>query len=188
MCMGNCRKSAGTAQAKADRTSEGRFWPSEGRTGRAAGARFRRTVTPNPHMKRHEAITKIMSPHVITVHHGDAVSKVRQLAAEHGIHHIPVVSGENLVGIISWSDILRVSFGDTFAVDQRAVDATLDHTFTIEQLMHKDPVKLADNATVRDAAEILARGEFHAVPIVHGTKLVGIVTTTDLIRYLLEQM
>jgi len=139
-------------------------------------------------MKRHEAISKIMSTNLVTVHHGDPVSKVRQLAAEHGVHHIPVINGDQLVGIISWSDILRVSFGDAFDADQRAVDATLDHTFTIEQLMRKNPTTLNDTATVRDVAEILALGEFHSVPVVHGTKLVGIVTSTDLIKYLLEQM
>ncbi len=139
-------------------------------------------------MKRHEPISKIMSTNLVTVHHGDPVSKVRQLAAERGVHHIPVVSGDQLVGIISWSDVLRVSFGDTFDADQRSVDATLDHTFTIEQLMKKNPVTLADNACVRDAAEILAKGEFHSIPVVHGTKLVGIVTSTDLIKYLLDQI
>jgi CBS domain-containing protein len=104
------------------------------------------------------------------------------------VHHIPVVSGDQLVGIISWSDILRVSFGDTFQADQRTVDATLDHTFTIEQVMKKNPVSLQETSTVRDAAEILAGGEFHAVPVVNGGKLVGIVSTTDLIKYLLDQI
>ncbi len=139
-------------------------------------------------MKKHEPISKIMSTHLITVHHGDPISKVRQLASEHGVHHIPVVSGDQLVGIISWSDILRVSFGDVFATDQRTVDATLDHTFTIEQVMKKNPISLTETATVREAAEILARGEFHAVPVVNGGKLVGIVSTTDLIKYLLDQI
>ena len=139
-------------------------------------------------MKKHEPISKIMSTDLITVHHGDPISKVRQLASMHGVHHIPVVSGDELVGIISWSDILRVSFGDTFETDQCTVDATLDHTFSIEQVMKKNPVSLQETATVRDAAEILARGEFHAVPVVNGGKLVGIVSTTDLIKYLLDQI
>jgi CBS domain-containing protein len=139
-------------------------------------------------MKKHEPISKIMSTDLITVHHGDPISKVRQLASMHGVHHIPVVTGDQLVGIISWSDILRVSFGDTFQADQRTVDATLDHTFTIEQVMKKNPVSLQETSTVRDAAEILAGGEFHAVPVVNGGKLVGIVSTTDLIKYLLDQI
>ena len=138
-------------------------------------------------MKRNEPVSKIMSINVATVHHGDPVSKVRQIVKERGVHHIPVVNGDQLIGIVSFSDILRVSFGDTFNTDERTVDATLDHTLTLEDIMAKSPIFLQESATIREAAEILSQGNFHAVPIVHGTKLVGIVTTTDLIKYLLDQ-
>ncbi|MFM7604849.1 MAG: CBS domain-containing protein [Prosthecobacter sp.] len=46
---------------------------------------------------------------------------------------------------------------------------------------------LAESGTVREAAEILAKSNFHSLPIVNGDKLVGIVTSTDLIRYLVDQ-
>jgi len=141
-----------------------------------------------PHMKCNEFVFKIMATNLITVHHGDPVSKVRQLIREHGIEHVPVVSGQKLVGIISNSDVLRVSFGDAFQTDERAVDATLDHTMTIEQLMKSDPVAVRENAPIREAAEMLAKGDFHSLPVVgDGQKLVGLVTSTDLIRYLLDQ-
>ena len=65
-------------------------------------------------MKRNEPVSKIMSTELVTVHHGDPISKARKLIHEHGVHHIPVVSGREIVGIISLSDILRVSFGDAF--------------------------------------------------------------------------
>ncbi|MBB5030994.1 CBS domain-containing protein [Prosthecobacter vanneervenii] len=138
-------------------------------------------------MKRNDPISHIMSRNVVTAHHGDPISKVRALVRQHGVHHIPVVSGDQLVGIITWSDILRVSFGDAFHTDERTVDATLDHTLSLEQIMQKNPVTLAETGTVREAAEILAGGSFHSVPIVSGSKLVGIVTSTDIIKYLLDQ-
>ena len=138
-------------------------------------------------MKRSEPVTKIMSTHLITVHHGDPISKVSKLIEEYGMHHVPVVSGEQLVGIVSHSDVLRISFGDAFQADVRTVDATLDHTLTLEQLMQKDVVTLTESSTIREAAAILAEGKFHSLPVLHGKKLVGMVTSTDLIRYLLEQ-
>lgn len=128
-----------------------------------------------------------MSRHLVTAHHGDPISKVRQLIQEHGVHHIPVVSGDQLVGIVTWCDILRVSFGDAFSTDQRSVDATLDHSMTLEDLMRKDPVHIREDATIRDAAEVLAEGDFHALPVTRDGKLVGLVTSTDLIKYLLAQ-
>ena len=138
-------------------------------------------------MKRNEPVSKIMSTHLVTVHHGDPVSKVRQLIREHGVHHVPVVSGQTLVGIISYSDVLRVSFGDAFKADERAVDATLDHTMKLEDLMQKEPTVVREDSPIREAAKILAQGNFHALPVVSDNKkLVGMVTSTDLIRYLVE--
>jgi CBS domain-containing protein len=126
-------------------------------------------------MKRNEPISKIMSTNLVTVHHGDPFSKVRKLAQEHGVHHIPVVNGHELVGMISWTDIMRT------------VDAALDHTMKLEDIMRKDPVSMQSSSTIREAAEILTKGDFHSLPICEGKNLVGLVTTTDLIRYLHDQ-
>lgn len=105
---------------------------------------------------------------------------------ETGVHHLPAVSGDELLGIISWSDLLRVSFGDAFETDDRAVDATLDHTFTLEQVMSGDLITVTPQTTVHEAAEILCKGQFHCLPVVEDGKLVGMVTTSDLLRYLAE--
>ncbi len=140
-------------------------------------------------MKRNEPVSKIMITELVTVHHGDPISKARKLMQDEGIHHVPVVSGREIIGIISLSDILRVSIGDAFGTDQRAADATLDHTMKLEQIMHAAPRTLTKTASIRDAAEVLSKGDFHSVPIVDtdGKTLLGIVTSTDLIRYLLDQ-
>ena len=45
---------------------------------------------------------------------------------------------------------------------------------------------IPSNATVREAAEFLVSKEFHALPVVEGEDLVGIVTTTDIIRHYLK--
>jgi CBS domain-containing protein len=135
-------------------------------------------------MKKNMPVTHIMSTDLVTVHHGDPISKVRQLFSEHHLHHLPVVSGEKLVGIISWTDLMRFSYGDTFGEDERAVDATLDHTHKIEDLMNTKLVTLDANSGIRDAARILAEEDFHALPIVEGEKLVGMVTTRDLVKFL----
>jgi CBS domain-containing protein len=100
---------------------------------------------------------------------------------------MPVVNGDQLVGIVSYSDVLRVSFGDAFNTDERTVDATLDHTLKLEDLMQKDVITLTEHSTGREAAEILGQGKFHSLPVVNAGKLVGMVTSTDLIRYLVDQ-
>lgn len=138
-------------------------------------------------MKRNESISHIMTKDPITVHHGQKVSEVRQLFIEHGIHHVPVVSGKRLLGIISATDMMRLSLS-AYGSDERTMDAMLDHQFTIEQVMSKHLTTLDAKGTIREAAEKLREGRFHALPVVDEQgNLAGIVTTTDLIGYLLEQ-
>lgn len=127
-----------------------------------------------------------MSKDPVTIHQGEPVSKVRQLFKENDIHHLPVVSGRELVGIISWTDLMRVSFGDAFDQSDESVDVTLDHSMTIEDLMCSTPRTLTENHSVRDAAAILLEADFHALPVVSGRELLGIVTSKDLIKFLVS--
>ena len=139
-------------------------------------------------MKKNEPVTHIMTrnPHVI--HVGQKPSDVRRTFAENRFHHLPVVSGGKLVGMLASSDVLRF-FSDAWGTDARAMDAAVDAQYTIDQWMVKSPAKVDDHATVRDAAHVLSAGEFHAVPVTSKDgDLVGIVTSTDLIRYLIEQV
>ncbi|MFT7164459.1 MAG: CBS domain-containing membrane protein [Flavobacterium sp.] len=46
---------------------------------------------------------------------------------------------------------------------------------------------MSPTSTIRDTASILSKNEFHALPVCEGEVLVGIVTTTDVIKYFLEQ-
>ncbi|MDF1811392.1 MAG: CBS domain-containing protein [Verrucomicrobiales bacterium] len=137
-------------------------------------------------MRKNVSITHIMSKDPVTIHQGEPVSKVRQLFKENDIHHLPVVSGRELVGIISWTDLMRVSFGDAFDQSDESVDVTLDHSMTIEDLMCSTPRTLTENHSVRDAAAILLEADFHALPVVSGRELLGIVTSKDLIKFLVS--
>jgi CBS domain-containing membrane protein len=138
-------------------------------------------------MRKNVSVSHIMSTELVTVHHGDPISKVRATFSEHSLHHLPVIDGDKIVGIISWTDLMRLSYGDAFDEDNRAVDAMLDHTHKLEDLMHKNPVTVDLNSGVRDATRILSESDFHALPVVeNGNKLVGMVTTGDLLKFLLE--
>lgn len=140
-------------------------------------------------MKKREPVSTIMTKNMHVVQLDDKLVHVRELIRKHGIRHVPVVYKKQLVGIISKTDINRLTFGTLFEGQQDADEAVLD-MLTLNQVMsHKPRVVRADD-TIRKVAEILAVEEFHALPVVDPedeSKLVGIVTTTDVIRYMLEQ-
>ena len=73
-------------------------------------------------MKRNEPVSKIMTRDLETVHVGQKLSEVRRMLANNPYHHVPVVSGEKLVGLISSTDIVRLSLA-IYGVDERAVGA-----------------------------------------------------------------
>ena len=88
--------------------------------------------------------------------------------------------------MLSATDLTKVEIAG-WGTDRRSLDAVLDHQFTIEDLMTKEVETLPASAKVREAAELLAQGRFHSVPVVdEGRKLVGLVTSTDLLRYLVD--
>ncbi len=137
-------------------------------------------------MKRRTPVSEIMSKDIITLSKSDNLEKAEVLFKRHSIRHIPVVNGESIIGMLSYTDLLRISFADA-TEDEDNVDTIVYNMFTIEQVMTKKLVSVSSDTTIKEVAEILAKNEFHALPVVDKSLLVGIVTTTDLINYLLKQ-
>lgn len=126
-----------------------------------------------------------MTSDVITLNHTDNLETAEQLFREKNIRHIPVVSGKSVIGMLSLTDLLRISFAD--AASEENVDTTVYKMFTLEQVMAKKIVSISSDTTIKEAAEILSEKEFHALPVVDNGELTGIATTTDMINYLLDQ-
>ena len=138
-------------------------------------------------MKKRVPISQIMTQKVVTITTQDDLVSAEELFKKHRIRHIPVVRGDTILGMLSYTDLMRISFADAIDEDEFEVDTMVYNMFSIEQVMVKDVVSVPPTATVKEVAQFLALKEFHALPVVEEGKLVGIVTTTDLIRYLIEQ-
>jgi len=138
-------------------------------------------------MKRLEPVSKIMTRELITLSLSDDLYKAEKLFKKHHIRHIPVVEDEHIVGMLSYSDLKRISFLDSYDAHEVEIDNAIYKILSIKQLMVKNPIKINSSTTVKSVAEILAKNEFHVLPVVENEILVGIVTTTDLLRYLLDQ-
>ena len=70
---------------------------------------------------------------------------------------------------------------------EEAIDSLVYNLFTVDKIMVSNVICIQSIATIKEVAQILSKNEFHALPVVENDDLVGIVTTTDLINYLLEQ-
>lgn len=137
-------------------------------------------------MKQKVSVSTIMTKNVVKLNLSDDLTKAEMLFKKHHIRHIPVVYSNKIVGMLSYTDLLRISFADAID-DEDDVDTTVYNMFTVEQVMAKKIVSISPETTIKEAAEILAKKEFHALPVCEGELLVGIITTTDLIKYLINQ-
>lgn len=121
---------------------------------------------------RDKSVTRIMSSPPVSVEPATPINTIRQLMARHGIHHLPVVADGRLAGILSAADLKHA-----------------DAAATAADLMQPDPIPVAATATIHEAASVLAAGMFHSLPVVDASgAVVGMVTATDLIKALLQQV
>ena len=100
---------------------------------------------------------------------------------------MPVVSGAKIVGILSMTDLARISFVDSYDPRDFTIDPSVYSLFTLEQIMVRKPACITDKATIKEVAEIFLDVDFYALPVADDkNELQGIVTTNDLIKYLVE--
>ena len=126
-----------------------------------------------------------MSNDIITINKTQSIREVSEIIRDKNIRHVPVVSGEKIIGMLSKVDLQKISFVNT--VDGDELTTALYDGLNIEQVMTKDVKVVQKNDTIYDVATILSKNEFHSLPVLENEKLVGIVTTTDLIKYLVDQ-
>ena len=136
-------------------------------------------------MKKRTPISKIMSNDIITVKKTQSIREVSDIIEDKNIHHVPVVSGDKVIGILSKVDLQKISFVNSY--DNDGLTTAMYDNLNIEQVMTKDVKVVQKSDTIYEVATILSKNEFHSLPVVEEEKLVGIVTTTDLIKYLVDQ-
>ena len=132
-------------------------------------------------MKHRVPVSQIMTKEVVTLTTKNNLSDAESLFREHGVRHLPVVNGNQLVGILSYSDLLKISFSE-LSDDEKRIDTAVFDMYTIEQVMAKNPVSVSPNKTIREVTELLAEQSFHSVPVTENGELKGVVTTTDLLK------
>ncbi len=136
-------------------------------------------------MKKRTPVSKIMSTDIQSVNLTQSLREVDTVIKDEHIRHVPVVSGEEVIGMLSKTDLQKISFVNT--VDGDGLTTAMYDSLSIDQVMTKDVTTVQQDDTILDVATILSKNEFHALPVTDEGKLVGIVTTTDLVKYLIDQ-
>jgi CBS domain-containing membrane protein len=131
-----------------------------------------------------ETVTSIMTKEIVSVSPGRNLKDVLDLMIKNSFRHVVVTTDGALVGIISKNDI------DKFILNNKTINNDLQNklveNLSVEQLMTKNVHTLSHDDSIKEAAELISLGSYHALPVLDGSNLVGILTSTDLILYLLR--
>ena len=129
-----------------------------------------------------QLISSIMTRSLYLIDVNSSLIKAKNLMKKHGIHHLPVVLNEELVGILSENDLEKVEYLNQL-VDDEEVELHIYEEFSIRDLMSADVTTLnVHTSTIEDAVSIFKNRNFQCLPVLDGKALVGIITTTDLFK------
>ena len=130
-------------------------------------------------------VSELMNRDLITVAPSDSVEHAVKLLRQRGVRHLLVMKKHRLVGIISDRDVKRAL--DPRKTRKKLMDIGglyfLLEPILVEEIMTPNPVTIALETSVNQAAFIMVERRFGALPVVEDGKTAGIVTETDLLRY-----
>ena len=127
-------------------------------------------------------VRDIMSEKMVTISESDTLSTVEDIMTLGRVRHMPVVHAGKLVGVVSERDLLRTSLSNLteFGSEERRLFL---HAVEIARVMSTPPITIAPDATVEEAARVMADRKIGCLPVLEGDQLLGLITETDVLRY-----
>jgi acetoin utilization protein AcuB len=102
---------------------------------------------------------------------------------QHGIRHLPVLDGTRLVGIVGRHDLMRSALAFALGFGERGRTKLL-HSLRLKEVIGEDPVTVGPDQPAGEAAQLLLERRIGCLPVMEDGTLVGIVTSSDLLRLL----
>jgi CBS domain-containing protein len=127
-----------------------------------------------------------MSTPAISVSARTSVRRAANILREHGFSALPVVDHAGaLVGVVSEADLIE----DRFAASRAPVGGDADtaragHAQTVGEVMTSPPTFVDQAASVETIADTMTSGRRRSIPVVDGTRLVGVISRSDILRSL----
>jgi CBS domain-containing protein len=136
---------------------------------------------------RHMMIKIAMKSPVPTVEPGTDVEQVETLLAHAGTTGLPVVEGRRLVGMVHRRDVLRVK-PSTLPALARYEWASAPGRLHVADVMRREVVTLAPEASLQEAARILSGRGAEALPVVDDGEVVGLLGIHELLTVLARDL
>ena len=124
-------------------------------------------------------VRDVMTPSPVTLSPEDSLMEALQMMRLRKIRRIPVMLGEKLVGLVTEGDLKRVE-PSTLSDTQEHFTQVMEGT-QVMRIMVENLVTTTPDTLLLEAARVLRKNKYGALPVMEGERLAGILTDSDLI-------
>lgn len=120
-------------------------------------------------------VSNYMTRVPITVGKNELIISAEKTMHEHAIRHLPVIRGDEIIGVLSLRDIEIVR-------GLRGVDAEAFQGMTVDDVMTDTPYVVSSDTPLDEVTDYMAKARLGSAVIMENAKLAGIFTTVDALR------
>jgi len=133
-------------------------------------------------------VGRIMHTYLVTVPPDTSLQKAKEMIEKKKINHLLVVDKKgDLIGIVSDRDVKQSWASPATALSVHELNYLLTQ-LTVETIMIKKIITISPGTTIERAAYIMQENRINALPVIEAEKLVGIITSTDVMEVLLRSI
>jgi CBS domain-containing membrane protein len=130
-------------------------------------------------------VKEMMTKEVFTLECHHALTLADDIMSLERIRHLPVLEEGRVVGVVSQRDLFRAALAVALGYQQRA-HRMLRRTMKVTEVMSAPAITVSPEAMVKEAARVMMEQKIGCLPVVEGHSLVGIITETDILRYVVS--
>lgn len=129
-------------------------------------------------------VKSLMSNNVVTVEMDDPLSTVKEIFDNTKLHHLLVVEGSKLYGIISDRDLLKSLSPNVDAIAATDKDlASLNKK--AHQIMMRKLITIDESSSIKDAIELFNNNKISCIPVINtNNEPVGMLSWRDIMKEL----
>lgn len=137
-----------------------------------------------PAWTRRLTVADAMTREPVTLGPEESLMRALEVMRRNAIRRIPVVLGDELLGLLAEGDLKRAQ-PSALSASEEEFHRVMEG-ITVSRIMIERPVTVDESTPLIEAARTLHTTKFGALPVLNGGKLVGILTDSDLARCLVE--
>jgi len=134
------------------------------------------------------SVKDIMTKKIITIEVNDNLSDAVCMMEEFRIRQLPVVEGKQLVGIITDRDLRKAQVSNVIEPQVGDDNQYWMDTILVAKIMSKNPKTITPLTTIKEAAQLLREYKIGSLPVMEGKHIVGVITQSDILGYLVKNL